>query len=150
MTEADLPEVHRVECAGQEHPWTLEQFRDELLNPAAKFDLYLCDGSLAAYLCSWLIAGELQVQNVVTSPEFRRQGIAACLLARCLERSAAEGLESAWLEVRDDNIGAIRLYERFGFKAVDRRPGYYRDGTDALIMTYQPGDVQSDHPRPGD
>jgi ribosomal-protein-alanine N-acetyltransferase len=51
-----------------------------------------------------------------------------------LERSLAVGLDAAWLEVRAGNAAAIALYERFGFTTVGRRPGYYADGEDALVM----------------
>ena len=39
------------------------------------------------------------------------------------------------LEVRVSNIGAIAMYERFGFRSAGRRRRYYNDnGEDALIM----------------
>lgn len=138
MTAADLAEVHAVERAAQSSPWTAGQFADELGNPAAAVDLYCCAGQVAGFLCSWLIAGELQIQNVATHPQYRRRGIAARLLAAVLARSLRAGLESAWLEVRAGNAAAIGLYERFGFQAVARRPRYYSDGEDAVIMCYRP------------
>jgi [ribosomal protein S18]-alanine N-acetyltransferase len=134
MTAADLPLVHALECAAQPSPWTLEHFAAELANPCARIDLCWRRGELAGYLCAWLIAGELQIQNVATAPPFRRQGVAARLLELVLERSRALGLEAAWLEVRAGNAAAIALYERFGFVTVGRRPRYYADGEDALVM----------------
>jgi ribosomal-protein-alanine N-acetyltransferase len=134
MTAADLVQVHALECAAQPSPWTLEHFAAELANPCARIDLCWRGGELAGYLCAWLIAGELQIQNVATAPSFRRQGVAARLLELVLARSRALGLEAAWLEVRAGNIAAIALYERFGFITVGRRPRYYADGEDALVM----------------
>ena len=37
------------------------------------------------------------------------------------------------LEVKVDNINAIKLYEKFDFKVIHTRRGYY-NGVDALIM----------------
>jgi ribosomal-protein-alanine N-acetyltransferase len=138
MTPADLAEVHALECAAQQSPWTLAHFAAELTNPCARIDLCRRDGRLAGFLCSWLVAGELQIQNLVTAPAFRRRGVAAHLLALVLERSRAAGLEAAWLEVRTGNTAAIALYERFGFRTVARRAGYYPDGEDALVMCRRP------------
>lgn len=138
MTAADLADVHLIERAVQSAPWTPDQFAAELENPAATVSLYCIDGQVAGFLCSWLIAGELQIQNVATHPGFRRRGVAASLLAVVLERSSKAGLESAWLEVRAGNVPAITLYERFGFSSVARRAGYYADGEDAVIMCYKP------------
>lgn len=140
MTADDLVQVHALECASQQSPWSVQHFAEELDNPCARIDLCWRDGVLAGFLCAWLIAGELQIQNVATAPAFRRQGVAAALLAEVLERAQAVGMESAWLEVRVGNAPAIRLYERFGFRSVARRPRYYADGEDALVMCYRPGE----------
>lgn len=140
MTENDLDQVHALECASQHSPWSLDHFREELANPCSQIDLCWQGDRLAGFLCSWFIAGELQVQNVATSPAFRRQGVAARLLSMVLHRSLDAGLEAAWLEVRAGNTGAIALYERFGFHEVARRPGYYPDGEAALIMCFRPTD----------
>ena len=136
MTRADLPAVCRLECASQRDSWSTQHFVDEFANPAAKIDLYWSRDVLAGFLCSWLIAGELQIQNLATLPSMRRQGIAARLLEYVIERSRRSGLNSVCLEVRAGNAPAIGLYQRFGFVAAGRRPAYYPDGEDALLMTY--------------
>lgn len=134
MTADDLSQVHALECAAEPNPWSLEQFAEELGKPCSRTDLCWRNGQLAGFLCSWLIAGELQIQNIATAPAFRRQGVAARLLTVVLERSVAAGLDAAWLEVRVSNVAAISLYERFGFRTVARRTAYYADGEDALVM----------------
>ena len=68
-------------------------------------------------------------------PERRRQGIASALLQRLLELTKDDSLRGYTLEVRVSNLGAIRLYERFGFRRKGIRRGYYTDNReDALIM----------------
>jgi ribosomal-protein-alanine N-acetyltransferase len=136
MQEGNLAEVHQLECASQQEPWSLRHFADELDNPVASVDLYWCGGTLAGFLCSWLIAGELQIQNLATLPAMRRHGIAARLLDHAIVRGRTSGLTSVWLEVRVSNVPAIALYERFGFSACGKRSAYYPDGEDALVMTY--------------
>jgi len=137
MTRGDLPVVCRLENASQHDSWSMQHFADELINPVAKIDLYWCRDVLAGFLCSWLIAGELQIQNLATLPSMRRRGIAARLLEYVVERSRVAGLSSVCLEVRTGNEPAIALYQRFGFVATGRRNAYYPDGEDALLMTYQ-------------
>jgi ribosomal-protein-alanine N-acetyltransferase len=73
--------------------------------------------------------------NVAVAPERRRQGIASALLHRLLELTTDDALRGYTLEVRISNLGAIRLYERFGFRRKGIRRGYYTDNReDALIM----------------
>ena len=136
MQQGDLAEVHKLECASQQEPWSSQHFADELDNPVASVDLYWCEDQLAGFLCSWLIAGELQIQNLATLPALRRRGAAARLLEHVITRSRESGLSSIYLEVRVGNRPAIALYERFGFIANGSRSAYYPDGEDALIMTY--------------
>jgi ribosomal-protein-alanine N-acetyltransferase len=140
MTVDDLEPVHLLECIAQSDPWTREHFAEELGKPYSRIDLCWRNGQLAGFLCAWLIAGELQIQNVATAPGFRRRGVAARLLTAALERAAATGFESAWLEVRVGNSSAIALYERFNFRVVACRPAYYADGEDAMVMCYRPSD----------
>jgi ribosomal-protein-alanine N-acetyltransferase len=138
MTTGDLVQVHRLECTVQSDPWSAEHFTAELGNPFAHVDLCWRNGQLAGFICTWLVAGEVQIQNVATAPAFRRQGVAAGLLAFALNRFRNHGFEAAWLEVRASNAAAIALYERFGFRAVERRRRYYADGEDALVMCCRP------------
>lgn len=56
-------------------------------------------------------------------------------MERGLERLRRENIQVCFLEVRRDNEPAIELYKRMGFERVGRRRGYYRDGTDALILS---------------
>ncbi len=137
MQTADLTLVHQLECASQSDPWSMQHFADELQTSVSTVDLYWCKDRLAGFLCSWLIAGELQIQNLATLPQLRRRGIAVKLLQYAIIRSRNEGLSSICLEVRISNKPAITLYERFGFSSNGIRSAYYPDGEDALLMSYQ-------------
>lgn len=139
MEAADLERVAALERSCHVHPWSVELFRRELQNPLARTDLLFRNGELAGYLCSWLVAGELQILNVATAPAFRRCGVARSLIRYVFQRGTEEGLGKAFLEVRVGNVAAIALYRSFGFRIIDRRPKYYADGEDALIMEWTAG-----------
>jgi ribosomal-protein-alanine N-acetyltransferase len=47
------------------------------------------------------------------------------------------GVRSVFLEVRPSNREALGLYRSRGFQVVGRRPEYYDDGEDALLMTLE-------------
>jgi ribosomal-protein-alanine N-acetyltransferase len=134
LERADLDAVLTIEQASYSQPWTREQFEQELNNPAAFLDGCAAANRLAGYICYWLIAGEMQILNIATARQFRRQGIAQQLLDHAFNRCAEQGLSSAWLEVRAGNTAALTLYQSSGFKTDGRRRAYYRDGEDALLM----------------
>jgi len=145
MVQEDLEEVTRLERVSQPNPWTAGHFMQELENPFATVDLLFSGGALAGYLCSWLLCGELHVQNVVTAPECRRRGVAAALLQHVIDRARRQGVESAFLEVRAGNAAAIALYRRFGFTVVSKRRRYYADGEDALLMERRAAQDEAPH-----
>lgn len=79
------------------------------------------------------VGGEAELLRLAVVPEARRHGVGRALLEHGLARLAAEGVAACFLEVRETNLPAIRLYEGLGFAAAGRRRGYYPDGTDARI-----------------
>lgn len=134
MSADDLEAVLELERSAHPHPWSVEQFRRELANPAAHIALMEHDGDVAGFLCWWLVAGEAEIHNVVTASFFQRRGIARRLLEHVLAAAVAAGANRALLEVRVGNAAAIALYRAFGFTDCGIRRRYYANGEDALLM----------------
>lgn len=134
MSEFDLDDVMSIEVESYPHPWSRRQFTQEIENPVSSILVYEVDERIVGYICYWLIVGEMQILNIATSSQFRRQGIAVQLLEEAFSLCSQADLSSAWLEVRAGNIGAIALYQQYGFIFSGMRKGYYRDGEDALVM----------------
>lgn len=61
------------------------------------------------------------IANVAVQPDYRRQGIARSLTATAIEHARRRGAPAAWLHVRDDNLGAVRLYQELEFEEIARR-----------------------------
>jgi len=81
---------------------------------------------LAGYLLARTIAGETEILNLAVLPGARRAGLGRRLLEIGLAEAAGAGARSVYLEVRESNEAARRLYEGAGFRPVGLRPGYYR------------------------
>jgi ribosomal protein S18 acetylase RimI-like enzyme len=65
------------------------------------------------------------IANVATHPEYRGRGIARVLTQTALDYSRRHNAISAWLQVRDDNPGAIHIYKTSGFTEFFRRTSWY-------------------------
>lgn len=65
------------------------------------------------------------IANVAVHPDYRRRGIAQILTQRCIKHAQAKKTSAVWLHVRDDNLGAIRLYTNLGFQEISRRTTWY-------------------------
>ncbi|MGA4839791.1 GNAT family N-acetyltransferase [Streptomyces sp. G45] len=63
---------------------------------------------------------------VEVDPARRRQGLATAVMAALARRALDEGASAAWLQVEEDNAGALALYDRMGF-ALHHRYHHYRE-----------------------
>ena len=142
----DLAAIEEIEHRSYPTPWSRSMFASELAKPSS-----ICLGAvdeetdtLLGYLIISRYVDAWHVMNVAVAPERRRSGIASTLLNRLFEQTAGDGRRGYTLEVRVSNAGAIRLYERLGFRSRGIRRGYYTDNReDALIMWRDPEPVEA-------
>jgi ribosomal-protein-alanine N-acetyltransferase len=68
------------------------------------------------------------------------QGLGRFLLNQAVACARGLGMTSMLLEVRPSNTRALRIYERYGFKQIGRRKGYYpaadQQREDAIVMRF--------------
>lgn len=88
---------------------------------------------LAAFVLFRLYDNHREITVLATHPDRHRRGDMHFLLGSMLEKKSPS--ERIWLEVHDLNEAALKLYTAMGFQQVGRRPKYYRDGGDALLLT---------------
>lgn len=83
------------------------------------------DGMVQGFLVVRTVApGENEILNLAVHPPGRRRGIAKALLEQAFGAIAGDW----FLEVRESNAAAQKLYQRLGFSTAGTRPGYYQDG----------------------
>jgi len=118
-------------------PWTARTFWSELGQVDTRHYLVAVAGDRVqgyAGLCDY--PDEAFVQTLGVAPSAQGQGLGVRLLQALLDEAERRRHFTVSLEVRADNTPAIGLYERFGFRRVGVRRGYYQpSGTDALVMT---------------
>ena len=134
LAYADLPQVIAIERRAFPTPWSLAMFVLELSKPSGICLAAIDHGVIVGYLVCSRYDTVWHLMNVAVEPPKQRQGIATTLLEHLFEQADRPN-EQYTLEVRTSNDAAIRLYERFGFRAAGRRRAYYHDNReDALIM----------------
>ncbi len=137
MQKSDVDNVIAIEeQAYGEHHWSKESFMNELSNELARYYSALDnDGNLVGYAGCWQILEEVHITNIAVAPQYRRQKIGRRLLQKIIDDCYTNKAKYITLEVRVSNEAAISLYEKYGFKSLGVRKGYYQNNNeDALIM----------------
>ena len=138
MNADHLEELEKLERICFSRPWSRKMLAEELENQCAAF-LVAQDSitqQVMGYAGLLVMADEGYITNVAVFPEFRRQGVAAKLIAVFENFARGNKLAFLTLEVRPSNTAAIALYTGFGFEQVGRRKNYYDlPKEDALILT---------------
>ncbi|HLX44894.1 MAG TPA: GNAT family N-acetyltransferase [Bryobacteraceae bacterium] len=121
-TQADLPDIAIIQGPSSWKP------ADYLEHDCV---VGVIDGAVAGFVASREVApGEREVLYIAVDSAYRRRGVASVLLEHAIKR-----FPGVWfLEVRESNAAAVRLYESAGFQAVGHRPEYYREPVEAAIV----------------
>jgi ribosomal-protein-alanine N-acetyltransferase len=85
----------------------------------------------------WKLEAGQKVGHYITidvAPERRRSGLGRRLMEAAEQHFATLGCNAAMLEVGAGNLPAQAFYQHMGYRETGRIPGYYPDGTDALVM----------------
>jgi ribosomal-protein-alanine N-acetyltransferase len=140
MQKSDLADVVALEQSVYPHPWSMANFEDSLSSNYEAWILRDRDGALLGYFLLMAVVDEAHLLNVAVSAEKQGQGLGRFLLNQAVACSRGLGMESVLLEVRPSNTRALEIYERYGFKQIGRRKGYYpaADGQreDAIVMRF--------------
>ncbi len=137
MQKSQIDDVLKIEeQAYGEHHWSKDSFYGELSNNLAH---YYCafdtQGNLIGYAGSWRVIDEAHITTIAIKPELRRKKIGEALLCTIINDCYKNEVKYITLEVRASNAPAIALYEKYGFKSLGTRKGYYQNNNeDALIM----------------
>lgn len=81
-----------------------------------------------------IIIDEADIMNIVVKKNFRKNGIGSVLLENLISLSKSLNLKSITLEVNENNISAINLYNKFDFVKLGVRKNYYGN-SNAIIMS---------------
>lgn len=146
MTVADLDAVLAIERAAYAFPWTRGNFTDslaagyraQLLLPREASRVDRTEAPCLGYCVAMPGFEEMHLLNITVHPEHQGQGLARQMLSHLGAACVEQGLATLWLEVRQSNLRAQRLYKQWGFLTVGLRRGYYPHDhgqrEDAIVM----------------
>jgi [ribosomal protein S18]-alanine N-acetyltransferase len=144
-TAADLPHLMAIaRHSATAAQWSRAEYENLVSSDTHReFLVVVEDGGVCGFIVGREAAQEWEIENVAVSGSARRRGLGSRLLGEFLNRVRARGGAEVYLEVRESNLAARKLYEKRGFVETGRRKSYYHDPPeDALLLRFsfpQPG-----------
>lgn len=122
MQAADVEVVAKIEKSVQSHPWTLKQFEDAVT--AYQSTVIEVQGQVAGFCILQPVLDEANLLLMAIDPAQQGQGLGYQLLEASVAMLKNNPVQ-IFLEVRESNQAAIKLYEKSGFHQIDLRKNYY-------------------------
>lgn len=139
MTPADLEAVadltHRADSFG----WTLRNFSDAHAS-GNTLTVLTVDGVTSGIAAVMHVLDESELLEIAVQPTMQGRGYGKALLAQAIALARRNGAVRMFLEVRESNARARKMYTSFGFEETGRRKNYYpteNGREDAILMTAQ-------------
>lgn len=128
-----INEIIEIEKEAFSEPWTQDTYRELDRNYNTHMYIYYEEKEVIAYAVFLDMVDVFELVKIAVKKEFRGKRYGAKFLTDIIDKFD----KNIFLEVREKNISAIKLYESTGFKRVNIRKNYYRDtGENAVIMIY--------------
>ena len=133
----EIEEIYLLERKANPYPWSRTNFIDSYNNG------HICAGvkvkdKWIAHAVFMIAAHDAELLIIAVDPNWQQCGVAKLFLKMMFARLAVIA-DILFLEVRESNLVAIKLYESLGLNCTGRRPGYYpiKNATDKFETTYE-------------
>ena len=129
--------IYEVELSCFSHPWEKKSFIDEVNNPVARYFVLTQENEVIGYAGLWHIIDEGHITNIAIKKDFQGQGYSNILIKELINYKNENSLAFLTLEVRESNIKARNLYEKYNFKETGRRKNYYENNETAVLYSLE-------------
>jgi len=137
-TRGNIDQIIKISKEAISADWTMNFLFIELDRKDAYFIAAKSDKEILGFAVFREVGDDGELLQIATRKDARQGGIGSVLLDSVLCHARDKSIGKVFLEVRQSNAVAIRLYEKFGFKALRVRKEYYNNPIeDALVMVFE-------------
>jgi ribosomal-protein-alanine N-acetyltransferase len=134
---ADIPAMMALEkhAATAAH-WSAEQYETAFSGEAPSRVVLIIEeeAGVQGFITGRASDEEWEIENIAVGRPARRRGLGTRLLGEFLDLARGRGADAVFLEVRESNLAARRLYEKWAFEESGRRKRYYREPEEDAIV----------------
>lgn len=138
-----IAEICRIENENFSMPWSEQSFASELDSENSIFASALDGEKVCGFAVVRYCLDEGELFNISVDKAVQNAGIGSSLMRFVLEEVEKREVNTIFLEARCSNMSARHLYEKFGFKNIGIRKGYYdMPKEDAVLMMRKSSEVE--------
>lgn len=130
----DLKRVYEIENMSFNQSYGIDMFQ-QLYDMGVGFLVAEEDGYVIGYVIFWIkYENQGHIISIAVDKNYRRLKAGTQLLVKAISILSLLRIDAIYLEVNENNAGAVEFYKTFNFKIDRVVPGYYEDGNGAIIM----------------
>ena len=93
------------------------------------------NGYVIGYIIFWIkYQNQGHIISIAVDKNYRRLGAGTKLLIKAISVLSLLDIDAIYLEVNENNSGAVEFYKNFDFQVDRVVPGYYENGDGAIVM----------------
>lgn len=136
MTLEDFENIQDIFTTDFDSFWNPSILKQELLCDNSHFIVAKNEDEIIGFAGFKVLLEDADLMNIVVKKSYRNKGVGSLLLKNLMDLFFSFSLVSLYLEVNENNLPAIHLYQKFGFKKIDVRKNYYPNHQNAIIMCF--------------
>lgn len=134
MTFSDFDDLSNTLVSDFDDFWNINILKSELQNPFSTYIIAKLETEIVGFAGIIDTVYQMEITNIVVKKIYRNKGIGNILLNKLISISKENNKNEIILEVNENNMPAIKLYEKNGFKKCGLRKKYYNNTDNAIIM----------------
>ncbi|MBV8207448.1 MAG: ribosomal protein S18-alanine N-acetyltransferase [Acidobacteria bacterium] len=138
IREASADDVMRLlslaDASPQAAHWGAGKYLERITAASGLVILAVEGDEIAGFVVARITAPECEIENLAVMPRLQRRGYGRALVRSVIGAARQAACEAIWLEVRESNQAARRLYAACGFSPIVRRIRYYSEPVEDAIL----------------
>ena len=128
----DAINIYNLDMLCFNRHYSLETIKSDLSNDKVLIFVFEKNNNIVGYISVYYFMDEANLQKIAVIDSERRKGVATQLINYAIQELLKENVVNFYLEVNENNLIAINVYEKLGFEKVSIRNNYY--GNESAII----------------
>lgn len=131
---SDIEQINRIEDCLEHRIISHNILSSTLDKDNYYYFIAIIDNNIVGYISTEFLVDHFDILAIAVLENYRRRNIGSILLNHVIAVCKELNINDIFLEVRCNNISAIKFYEKIGFHKISTRKNYYKDtNEDAYI-----------------